>query len=324
MRPNGLNMLTPVAVLLAAWLLSSCIYDYSDCDALQKTRIKLLVDWDMAPGASPAGLAACFFPIGEGEIWRFDLPSPNGGNISLPPGKYRMLLFNNDTSDVFFKDVDSYMDYDAYTLPVGDSNYADGNEAQLVDGEPVLDCPDMMWRAVLSDVEVSEHGVSYDNSTFADTVVCHPDELCAHYHFRINDITNLDDVRKMAVILSGMSGSVRIASMDLDSNPVVLPVDMRRAGADAVSGEFVTFGRCDDLSVNNMLTLSVRLSDGSRHKFVFDVTGQIFSAADPYDVYIEVSGVDLPDVIPDKGDESTLDVEVVDWSTTYIELESEV
>lgn len=128
----------------------------------------------------------------------------------------------------------------------------------------------------------------------------------------------------MAVILSGMSGSVRIASMDLDSKPVVLPVDMRRAGADAVSGEFVTFGRCDDLSVTNMLTLSVRLSDGSRHKFVFDVTGQILSAADPYDVYIEVSGVDLPDVTPDKGDESTLDVEVVDWSTTYIELESEV
>lgn len=317
-----------VMLSIVGWLLTSCVYDYSDCYVEPHTRIRLVVDWRNAPNANPDGLAACFFPAdGTGEIWRFDIPSSLGGYISLPAGEYRMLLFNNDASNVFFKDVDSYNSYDAYTLPTdipdisaygdnGSSGYDDDNK------EPLLECPDMLWRAILTNVVVTDSGVSCDGTRSGFDITCYPDELCARYFCRIKNVSNLDYVKRMFVTLSGMSGSVIMATGNLSDDPSVIPVEAVRSGTDDVEGSSVTFGRCRDLSVDNILTFYVKMSDGTLHKYLFDVTDQVLEAPDRYNVYIEVSGIDLPEPAPSHGEESTLDVEVVDWSTTYIQLES--
>lgn len=315
--------LTGLAVVsFAAVVQVSCVYDYSLCEQVSRVSLRLVVDWDKAPDASPAGVAACFFPVGDGEIWRFDIPSKYGGDISLPPGKYHLLLFNNDTSDVLFSNVDSYDSYDASTPQAAVPYMGSAHDGTIYTGEPLHDCPDMLWSAAITSVTVTGDTASDDGVELSQDIVCHPDELCARYHVTIDDVCNLGGVSHMYVLLSGMSGSVEMAMRDLSDTPVALPVDVSRKSGTSVAGDFLTFGRCDDLSVENILYFVVWLADGSCHSYDFNVTRQILDAPDPRDVHIRVTGVDLPVSEPSHGEESTLDVEVVDWSTTYIELET--
>ena len=66
-----------------------------------------------------------------------------------------------------------------------------------------------------------------------------------------------------------------------------------------------------------MLSLYVWLADGRKFCYGFDVSGQTRAAADPLNVDIVVSGLELPEPVG-----GGFDVSVDGWVTTIINIQS--
>ena len=313
-------ILAVMAALVAGMVLTSCIYDYDTCNDVIKRRIMVVFDWDKAPAADPAGMAVYFFPIGPGAIWRFDIASNKGGFVSIPSGSYHMLVYNNDTYDILFRDESNYEDYDAYTAALGKVPHSLIPDSMGIDLDNMHPCPDMLWTAARSRVDVTADYVGYDNEVSDTEIVCCPDELCAIYNYEIRNVRHLDGVKFMVAVISGMSSSVHMATGLLGRDNVTLPVEAVAKNGDMITGRFYTFGRTVDVTAPNILDLYVGLGDGRRLCYRFDVTSQVLAASDPHNVNIVIDGLELPEIgSTQQGD---LDVSVDGWTTIVVEYET--
>ncbi len=313
-------MLIAIVVIIAVTSLTSCIYDYDHCDDAAMRRIKIVFDWDRAPSADPAGMAVYFFPIGEGAIWRFDIASNKGGFVSIPSGSYHMLVYNNDTYDILFRDESNYEDYDAYTAAFGELPRRLIPDSMDIDIDNMHPCPDMLWTVAQARVDIKTDRIEYGDTVSEEEILCHPDELCAIYNYEIRNVKRLYGVKYMVAIISGMSPSVHMATGILGRDDVVLPVEAVARDNNMIAGRFYTFGRTGDVMAPNILDLYVELGDGRKLRYRFDVTRQVLEARDPYNVSIVIDGLELPE--SSSNPQGPLDVSVDDWTTIVVEYET--
>ncbi len=313
-------ILTAMAVIVAGMSFTSCIYDYDSCDDIVMRRIKIVFDWNKAPSAGPDGMAVLFFPIGKGRIWRFDIASNKEGYVSVPSGSYRMLVYNNDTDDILFRDENDYENYDAYAdeFRVLPRQFAD--DSINIDVNNLHPCPEMLWTATQPRVDIGTDRIEYGDTVSDDEIVCHPDELCAIYNYEIRNVKHLEGIEYMVAVMSGMSPSVHMATGILGRDDVVLPVEVVISNGNMITGRFCTFGRTGDVKAPNILNLYVGLVDGRKFRYRFDVTRQVLAARDPHNVNVVIDNFDLPE--SDSDQQGPLDVSVDGWTTIVVEYET--
>lgn len=335
------KLISTVCLLASLPALQSCVYeDMSGCSGNYMIPLAISNDWRYAPDAEPAGMAYFFFPDDGGRPWRFDTAGKDGGDVKVPDRVYSLVAVNDDFSTVVLENADSFGGisvttgscqlFDALGLESGRA----GLPPSRSDGEgmPCQDVrysPDMLWTDAVAEVHVSPGYLSYtlpDGHVVEETCRRDSHKLClidfpmcivSRYHVRIEKVGNLGGVAMMSGAVSGLASSVRLADGTPSAEAVTVPLRLEAAGIDSIEGDFLTFGRAAGPDAKNMLGLYVWLKDGSRHNYVFDVTGQVLAADDPMDVWITLKDISLPESGPASG---SFDVNVDDWHTVVINL----
>lgn len=303
--------------------MTSCVYEYDSCGS--GLTFNLVNDWGAVSAADPEGMAFMFFSEDGGELWRFDFPGRDGGALRMPQGNYSMLSFNDDTYSVLFRG-DSYGTLEAYTVEAAPPLAAVAGWWRMVE------CPDMMWGCAYHTVSLLDEGVEYIPEGMPDgkaervatslpVLTAFQRQLTARYSFRIEDVDNLGGVRAMSAAMSGLAGSLMLASGNKGCYPVSLPAPARCSGTTTVEGAFVTFGIPSSPTVKNVLALFVLLKDGRKFCYEFDVTEQIRCAPDPLDVLVVLRGLRLEESGPETSG-GGFDVGVDGWLTITVNINS--
>lgn len=311
-----------IFVMVAAVLeltVTSCIYDYDTCPPA--LTLKIENDWQAAPKADPEGMAYIFFPGFGGEPWRFDFAGREGGEVSLIPGDYNFVSFNDDTYNVRFREDSGYQGYEAYTGRADDSHLP---AAVRELDEKLHVCPDMMWGCSYDYVGVKYSGLEYgDPVVESDSYILHcpQRQLTARYSFLIEDVKNLDGVASMSAVFTGLAGSLNLADGAKGDYPCMLPSAAKKSGEDRITGEFLTFGIPSEQTADNYLLLFVVLGDGRKFTYHFDVTPQVRNAPDPLDVKVIIKGLELEESEGGSKPGGGFDVSVDGWISITINIQ---
>lgn len=278
-----------------------------------EVTLRVEYDWTNAPDADPAGMCIFFYPE-DSDIapLRFDFHGLNGGNISLIPGTYKVLTYNNDTEALQIGNSHDFNLHYAFTRegnilePIYGNGLSVPNRTEGAEDERVMITPDMLWGCNAIDIVV----------TVADNqvITLYPDELLCHYSYEVRNVKNLKHVSQMSGALSGMSPSMTLADEGLHTEPVTLPFGARRDGDTTIRGEFLTFGHHAEVDKPHRMAFYMIMDDGAKYSFTkganLDVTHQVHNAPDRKHVHIIIDGLDLPTPIENG---SGFNPDVDDW-----------
>lgn len=309
-------------IVAVALMCASC--NHKDLCYIESKVCKLRVeyDWSEAPEANPRGMCVFFYSQDTpGTYYRFDFDNKEGGEIELPAGKYVLITYNNDTEVVRFSDTNSFGGHRAYTR-TGDllePLYGNGisSTAATDNGERVFVTPDGLWGCHATDVVINEQGITYvikpyDEASRAACEECtetvysvqvitlYPHDMLCHYDYEVRNVENAQNVSKISAALSGMSSAMNMSTEKVDAEPVTLPVNGKAdVAGHKITGQFLTFGHSDDISVQHKMTFFVVMKDGTKYRIdnidKLNVTSQVDDAPDRRHVHIIIDGLKLPD-----------------------------
>ena len=282
--------------------------------------LRLVFDWRDAPDAAPVGMVAFFYPEDpEMESYRFDFDNRFGGEISLAPGRYRVIAYNNDTSGVLFRGMDSHGEHTAFTRegglfePVGQyGKITRAPRARDTENESISICPDEMWGCSEVEVNVPVEG---------NVIYLYPHELTCVYTYEIRNVKNLDVVTQMSASLSGMSPELRFCDEELGHSPVTLPFEANAADDKTITGRFITFGHHEDLPNPHKMMLYVWTAHGKQYAFgtddkKFNLTDQVHAAPNRRRVHLIIDGLEIP-----RGEEGNeFDPSADDWQDVNVDV----
>lgn len=303
------------------------------------TKIRVVYNWSEAPEASPAGMCAFFYPLDyEGSHRRFDFPGARGGEIEIPEGRYLLITYNNDTEAVQFLNHHDFDQHRAFTR-IGDilePMYGNGvkSSVRAENDEQVVITPDGLWGCTATEVNITDHGISYIHETSgsrAETydengnqiITLYPHDLLCHYSYEVRNVKNAKHISKVSGALSGMSGAMNLATEGLDPVCVTLPVEAAAHGDDkTITGEFLTFGHHADNTSPHRMQFYVVMDDGAKYSFTtgdnLDVTPQVDNAPNRRRVHLIIDGLDLPQPIENG---NGLKPSVEDWGVVRQDLQ---
>ncbi len=313
MRKTGMMMLT-------ALLAVSCQYKDLCYDHHHTGMVTLAYDWTDVQEASPAGMTALFYGGAAAPV-RYDFSGMQGGNANIPTGSWQAVSYNNDTESVLYRG-DGVESLEAYTRK---SSLEEGSKIQTqnampmakgTEGEAVILEPDLLWGGASQPFTVEDAG--------RQTITIFPQELAAEVEVTICNVPNLQYISGIGGAMSGLAGSVFVASGTVGAECVTQSFEVSVADATTLKMHFRTFGHCPqaDAGVVNthVLTIYAVLADGTQWYYTEDVTTQMHEAsryADPHHLILELDGLPVPKpIVNGSGLQPTVD----GWQEVDIEV----
>ena len=309
---------------MLCWLLTilfaSCIYDdYSDCpQESDRKMVRINVDWHLFDKEVPTGMTVMVFPWSGGAPQTVLTNEITHADFFLEPGKYRVLVFNQSTTEfgtLDFLGMDSYETARAVVQHTTSRWYSRGDD-ELIGVEPE-------WLA--SD-KLDEFEVSGDFSEVTLT----PRNVLSHIQVSVK-VPSIGYLRYVRGSLTGISeGFLLGQGKPLQSKVTYLLETWTKSvdENDATLGTLKASVKCFGLSEtthpdaeDNQLSLSALLIDNKTqidHQFV---VGDKFqkdenSSELGYSVSLHVDvklPKPLPEVEPSEGSSGGFDVTIQDW-----------
>lgn len=309
---------------MLCWLLTilfaSCIYDdYSDCpQESDRKMVRINVDWHLFDKEVPTGMTVMVFPWSGGAPQTVLTNEITHADFFLEPGKYRVLVFNQSTTEfgtLDFLGMDSYETARAVVQHTTSRWYSRGDD-ELIGVEPE-------WLA--SD-KLDEFEVSEDFSEVTLT----PRNVLSHIQVSVK-VPSIGYLRYVRGSLTGISeGFLLGQGKPLQSKVTYLLETWTKSvdENDATLGTLKASVKCFGLSEtthpdaeDNQLSLSALLIDNKTqidHQFV---VGDKFqkdenSSELGYSVSLHVDvklPKPLPEVEPSEGSSGGFDVTIQDW-----------
>ncbi len=312
---------TVIALVMFSLLMSlqtSCRHKDILCPGNEPHTLTVKFMWDKAPEAAPDGMTLYFFPAGEGtRIWRFDIAGREGGNVEIPQGEYRFLAVNNDLPGVMFSGEDAYGNFTANTR----KNQETG----------LMRPTGMLYGGTVDHVEITPCGIIYTTpeGTMKECsqglLRCHPDSLSCVYNVIFRRCEGAENIRTASACIKGVASALRVAYDTPGGEPVAtaFALDSRKLpDGDALSGCTTVLGTDTGHSPSVTLTLNVERTDGKHIAKSFDVTDQVVNSINPHNVFIIITGVEIPagDTPDTPGGDVGIDVGVDGWQTIEIDI----
>lgn len=301
-------------------LLTSCIYDdYSGCpQKSDRKMVRVNVDWHLFDKEVPTGMTVMVFPWSGGAPHTVLTNEITHADFSLEPGKYRVLVFNQSTTEfgtLDFLGMDSYETARAVVQHTASRWYSHGDD-ELIGVEPE-------WLASdkLDEFEVSED--------FSEVTLI-PRNVLSQIHVSVK-VPSIGYLRYARGSLTGISeGFLLGQGKPLKSKVTYLLESWTKSidENDAKLGTLKTSLKCFGLpetahsdAENNKLSLSALLIDNKTqvdHQFA---VGDKFkkdenSSELGYTVSLHVDvqmPQPLPEVKPSEGSSGGFDVTIQDW-----------
>ncbi len=291
-----------VFVIISVVMLSatfSCEHKELCSDHPHVVEVRVVFDWREAPDANPASMSLYLFPVGGGEVLRYDFTNRSGGIIRVPGGVYGALCLNSDTENIRYWNTERRETFRVMTreatLSSGFAFPVAGREDMArADNEPVMLPTDMIWGDHMVRAELYRRP--------ALTITLEPKVLACRYTVEIRNAENLKYVSGISGVLSGLADGLFAGKAETTDERVTIPFDGVISGdKTVVTGELLTFGQCHSKRGAHHLTVCTVLSDGSEWKHTYDVTDQVHTAPDPRNVHILLYGLPVPKAIANGG-----------------------
>lgn len=214
-----------------------------------------------------------------------------GGKVFFDEeGKYSVLLHNNDTEYIVYKDMNSYSTAYATTRGVLRSSYMGTSFKSENEEESTVNSPDMLYGAYFDQFDAVK-----STSATEMNVTLRP--LVFTYVVRYEISKGAEYVALARGALAGMARGVNLGDgrTSVESATVMFDASLVDGGAQAY---VKSFGIPDYPNPNYTrtegkfgLNFEVKLKDGSTQQFEFDVTEQV--AQQPHGGVIVVSGIEI-------------------------------
>lgn len=309
---------------MLCWLLTilfaSCIYDdYSDCpQESDRKMVRINVDWHLFDKEVPTGMTVMVFPWSGGAPHTVLTNEITHADFSLEPGKYRVLVFNQSTTEfgtLDFLGMDSYETARVVVQHATSRWYSRGDD-ELIGVEPE-------WLA--SD-KLDEFEVSEDFSEVTLT----PKNVLSQIQVSVK-VPGIKNLRYVRGSLTGISEGFLLGQGKPLLSKVTYLLESWTKSVDengATLGTLKTSVKCFGLpettqpdADNNKLSLSALLIDNKTqvdHQFA---VGDKFkkdenSSELGYTVSLHVDvqmPQPLPEVKPSEGSSGGFDVTIQDW-----------
>lgn len=309
---------------MLCWLLTilfaSCIYDdYSDCpQESDRKMVRINVDWHLFDKEVPTGMTVMVFPWSGGAPQTVLTNEITHADFSLEPGRYRILVFNQSTTEfgtLDFLGMDSYETARAVVQHTTSRWYSRGDD-ELIGVEPE-------WLA--SD-KLDEFEVSDDFSEVTLT----PKNVLSQIQVSVK-VPGIKNLRYVRGSLTGISegfllgqGKPLLSKVTYLLESWTKSVDENEATLGTLKASVKCFGLPETVSPdaeNNQLSLSALLTDNKTqvdHQFA---VGDKFkkdenSSELGYTVTLHVDvkvPEPLPEVKPSEGSSGGFDVTIQDW-----------
>lgn len=309
---------------MLCWLLTilfaSCIYDdYSDCpQESDRKMVRINVDWHLFDKEVPTGMTVMVFPWSGGAPQTVLTNEITHADFSLEPGKYRVLVFNQSTTEfgtLDFLGMDSYETARAVVQHATSRWYSRGDD-ELIGVEPE-------WLA--SD-KLDEFEVSDDFSEVTLT----PKNVLSQIQVSVK-VPGIKNLRYVRGSLTGISegfllgqGKPLLSKVTYLLESWTKSVDENGTTLGTLRASVKCFGLPETVSPdaeNNQLSLSALLIDNKTqvdHQFA---VGDKFkkdenSSELGYTVSLHVDvqmPQPLPEVKPSEGSSGGFDVTIQDW-----------
>lgn len=301
-------------------LLTSCIYDdYSGCpQKSDRKMVRVNVDWHLFDKEVPTGMTVMVFPWSGGAPHTVLTNEITHADFSLEPGRYRILVFNQSTTEfgtLDFLGMDSYETARAVVQHTTSRWYSRGDD-ELIGVEPE-------WLA--SD-KLDEFDVSDDFSEVTLT----PKNVLSQIQVSVK-VPGIKNLRYVRGSLTGISegfllgqGKPLLSKVTYLLESWTKSVDENEATLGTLKASVKCFGLPETASPdaeNNQLSLSALLIDNKTqvdHQFA---VGDKFkkdenSSELGYTVSLHVDvqmPQPLPEVKPSDGSSGGFDVTIQDW-----------
>lgn len=309
---------------MLCWLLTilfaSCIYDdYSDCpQESDRKMVRINVDWHLFDKEVPTGMTVMVFPWSGGAPQTVLTNEITHADFFLEPGKYRVLVFNQSTTE--FGTLD-FLGMDSYETARAVVQHATSRWYSRGDNELIGVEPEWLASDKLDEFEVSED--------FSEVTLT-PRNVLSHIQVSVK-IPSIGYLRSARGSLTGISEGFMLGQgKSLQSKVTYLLETWTKSvdENDATLGTLKTSVKCFGLpetahldAENNKLSLSALLIDNKTqidHQFA---VGDKFQKDDNsselgYTVTLHVDvkvPEPLPEVKPSEGSSGGFDVTIQDW-----------
>lgn len=268
----------------------------------EPTKVMVDFDWQKAEGADPEGMTLIFFPADESsQLWRFDIPGRDGGEVELLSGRYRVLAYNSDLPGIGFTDTDSYNEYSAIALNKNDS---------------IASPTGMLYAAHLSTALV------FNTEGCTPVISLSPDSLSTVYHIRLDSVSGTERIKTATAVLKGVARSVclRLQCNSAEYCSVSAPLLISQERRSILETVITGFGNPDIPEPRMDLEVTVTTSHGKYRK-TFNVTDQVMNSKYARNVDINITGLDIPAAdtpVTPGGDDVGISVGVDGWQVIEI------
>ena len=228
---------------------------------------------DKVVGRMPELVRACFYDAVSHELVKEDFLPAEGGFVDVPAGVYDVIVYSFGTEATQVSGTESRAGAYAFTSATGISVRMQGVKAgeDEGDGQPVIFEPDHLFVGRISGAQVPVHPAD------AETVVLSAElsRLSESWILEVVDVEGAERIQKAEVYLTGQAAGRFLWDGRTSGHPCALgfaaEVDVTDGSLSAV---FNTFGRYPQAETDVIVNLLVTTANGSRLRYVFDVTPQ--------------------------------------------------
>lgn len=304
-------VLLRVLFIMSMTVFSACSQRELCYDHPHSVSVNIEFDWSEATDATPSTMVVYFFPVDNSQYTRFELTNEgydtgNGFNstIKVATGTYRVVCHNGDTNNNLEKG-EIFSEYQITTTdedllaPLKRSDEAPRPET--TENQPV--------HAQASTLYSYTHPETIKLKPNQDhTIVMKPRKSSAVITVTIDSVENIVTGMEFSGIISGLAESWYPSTGMPGGVEVTVPLRLTPEGTDCLRGRMEVLG--DNIAHN--IGHKFRLYTSWNYYFDFDITDQIHSAPDPYNIDITLSGVALPEA------GSGMNVSVGEWEPAEI------
>lgn len=240
-----------------------------------------------------------FFDALHGDYLSHDFVSSNGGYIFAPYGDVNMVVYNIETGETRVKNYYVWNDIEAYTNEISPQQRSQFTRylQSRVDRRPSYDdirlTPDHLFVARRHNLHIPRHITegAYIIEATAQSVV-------ESWTLEVRDVTGMEWVGSVSMMLSGQVGSNYIARNMRSSEPIAIYFDVLGAQrhSTTINTRFETFGRV--VTSGDTALLSILFTDINGHPYMynFDISSQMVNNPEQHIVIEHDINIPRPEV----------------------------
>lgn len=301
---------------LAALVATACEHKELCYDHTHTTDVRVVFDWSDAPEATPETMSLYLFPQTGGDLLRYEFTDRQGGMITVPAGSYDALCLNSDTERLLFRNMNLQKTFEVYTreanlLATLGVRSDDAPRAEGAEQERTVSEPDMLWSDSAQDIELLLHVPN-------QIITLRPSRAVRRYTVEIRNAENLKYVKAVSGSLSGMACGLLLEGKQPTSEAVTIPFAASATeDMTGIDGGLFSFGPAALSDGAHKLVIYSVLENGEKWYYTYDVTDQVRTAPDPYNVHILLDGLPLPKPLVNGGG---FQPGIDGWKEIYIDI----